>query len=375
MCSDKEYDALLFLSFGGPEGPDDVRPFLENVTRGRGIPPERLDEVGAHYYHFGGKSPLNGLNLELIANLQEELRDSNIHLPIYFGNRNWHPFAEETVEKMAADGVKNALVFATSAWAGYSGCRQYDEDISRIRTHLEERKLPEINFHKLRQFYDHPLYISAVSDLVRDQIHEAIAAGHKKLHLIFTAHSIPVMADNAAGMPTDGPLYSSQVAEASRLVAENIGVQHADLFGGIQEDGHIEYDVVWQSKSGDGRIPWLEPDVVDHLQHLNETTDYDAMIVCPIGFISDHIEVIWDLDSELKAEADRLGVPLYRVPTAGPTKDFQEMVVELIREVTDGAPRRRLGTLPLRGESDNGSPCGQECCSIKRRPAAPSPTH
>ncbi|MDO4908510.1 MAG: ferrochelatase [Corynebacterium sp.] len=356
MCSDKEYDALLFLSFGGPEGPEDVRPFLENVTRGRGIPPERLDEVGAHYAHFGGKSPLNDLNREIIEHVQQQLRWENINLPIYFGNRNWHPFAEEAVEKMAADGIKNALVFATSAWAGYSGCRQYDEDIARIRQHLEERKLPPIHFHKLRQFYDHPLYISAVADAVKDSMVQAVNETGQEPRLVFTAHSIPVMADMAAGMPEDGPLYSSQVKEAASLVAKKLGVE--------------DFDVVWQSKSGNGRIPWLEPDIVDHVTELAENTDSKSFVVCPIGFISDHVEVAWDLDSELKAAADELGVKIFRAATAGPSKNFQKMVVELIREVTEGAPRRRLGVLPLHGESDDGAPCGNDCCAMKRPPAA-----
>lgn len=361
MCSEQEYDALLLLSFGGPEGPDDVRPFLENVTAGRGIPPERLDEVGAHYYHFGGKSPLNDLNREIISHIQRELEEQKIHLPIYFGNRNWHPFAEEVVEKMAANGVKNALVFATSAWAGYSGCRQYDEDIARIRTHLEKNNLPMINFRKIRQFYDHPLYITAVANAVTTAYSElGKTLADNSTRLVFTAHSIPTAADNAAGTLQDGPLYSTQVKEAAKLVAQELGVQ--------------DYDVVWQSRSGAPHIPWLEPDVVDHLGILHDK-NYEAIVVCPIGFISDHIEVAWDLDSELKAEAEKLNIPIARAATAGPSHEFQKMVVELIREITEGITPRRLSTLPLRGSSINGEPCSTGCCQMPKRPhSAEQPT-
>ncbi|MET1072389.1 MAG: ferrochelatase, partial [Umezawaea sp.] len=264
------YDALLWLSFGGPEGPADVRPFLENVTRGRGVPPERLDEVEAHYQHFGGVSPINALNLAAI----EAVRATGFDLPIHFGNRNWHPMVEATLAEMKAAGVRRALVFPTSAYGGYSACRQYDEDVLRARAAVPDA--PELV--KLRQFFDHPLFIEAFADAVRVAARELPT----DYRLVFTAHSVPVSADLAAGPPSEGGnRYSRQVAEASRLVAAAVGRE--------------EYDVVWQSRSGPPRIPWLEPDVVDHVEALHKD-GVTGVLVCPIGFVSDHLEVVWDLD-------------------------------------------------------------------------------
>lgn len=351
------YDALLLLSFGGPEKMEDVRPFLENVTRGRGIPPERLDEVGAHYKHFGGKSPLNDLNREIVDHVRLALEARGIRMPIYFGNRNWHPMLEDTVEKMAADGVRSALVFATSAWAGYSGCRQYHEDLERAREHLAERKLEPIRMEKLRGFHDHPLFIEAFAQGVRDSFAKLPEDRRGEARLIFTAHSIPDSADIASGPAGEGTrLYSRQVAEAAGLIAEAVGVD--------------EYDVVWQSRSGPPSVPWLEPDVVDHVEELCEG-GLRAAVVCPVGFISDHIEVAWDLDSELQDEMDHHDIVIERAATPGPTEEFAEMVVELIRERTDGLPARRLGTLPQHGAAVDGQACATRCCTPSKRPGHP----
>ena len=207
-------DALLFLSFGGPEGPQEVRPFLENVTAGRGVPPERLDEVAEHYHHFGGVSPINRLNREIIAALQAELREQGRELPIYWGNRNWHPMVEDTVARMADDGVGEALVFATSAWGGYSGCKQYHEDIARTREAVGEQA-PDLV--KLRQFFDHPLFVEANADAVRRGFAELDPAVRDQARLVFTAHSIPVKADALEGPDGRPQWYSRQVAEAARL--------------------------------------------------------------------------------------------------------------------------------------------------------------
>lgn len=351
-----DYDALLFLSFGGPEGHDDVRPFLENVTRGRGIPPERLDEVEVHYHHFGGVSPLNQLNREIIGNVRAELARRGIDLPVYFGNRNWHPMAPDTAAEMARDGVRNALVFATSAWAGYSGCRQYDEDIAGMRERLAAEGLPEIRFTKLRQFYDHPLFIRAMAHAVRDAYSRLSEDVRASARLMFTAHSIPTAADNAAGVAADGPLYSRQVHEAAALVAREVGVE--------------DYDVVWQSRSGSPHTPWLEPDIVDHVTDLHEGAGLPAAVVCPIGFISDHIEVVWDLDSELAEEAEEFGIPIERTGTAGPTTEFAQMVVALVLEMIEKRDPLRLGSAPLRGCTVNGAFCAEGCCTPARRPAA-----
>lgn len=350
--SDLPYDALLFLSFGAPDGPDDVLPFLENVTRGRGIPRERLVEVGAHYAHFGGRSPLNDLNRAMIAAIRDVLAERGHHIPVYFGNRNWHPLVEDTVAEMVRDGVTNALVFTTSAWAGYSGCRQYDEDIARARVAVPGAPRME----KLRQFYDHPLFVDAFVEELR--VAEARIPGDRRdrARLVFTAHSVPTAADAAAGPRfAGGNLYSRQVAEASRLVAEAVG--------------RTDFDLVWQSRSGPPEVPWLEPDILDHLAELHGRGE-DTVLVCPIGFISDHIEVVWDLDAELRAEAERLGVHMERVPTPGYSEAFARMVVELVEERVHGIEPRRLGELPDLGGTVDGSPCAADCCvPLSRRPA------
>lgn len=360
------FDALLVLSFGGPEGHEEVRPFLENVTHGRGIPPERLDDVAVHYHHFGGISPINALNREIIANVEKELASRDRKLPVYFGNRNWKPFDNEAAEQMADDGVKNALVLATSAWGGYSGCQQYQEDIQGMIKHLESQG-QSITFTKLRQFYDHPRFVSTMAQLVQDSYAKLPDELRDEARLVFTAHSIPLTADNAAGTPEDGSLYSAQVKEASALIAEAVGVS--------------DFDVVWQSRSGSPHTPWLEPDIVDHAVELNEKGQ-KALVVCPVGFISDHMEVIWDLDSELMEEVEKRNMVVERVATVGPTDEFAALVVDLIEEAELKRVIERLGKLPARGSSINGAPCSEGCCGTAKhqtarvnpnaRPAAPA---
>ncbi len=357
MTSAGNYDALLVLSFGGPEKMEDVRPFLENVTRGRGIPPERLDEVGEHYRHFGGKSPLNDCNREIIANVSEEFRNQGVEMPIYFGNRNWHPLVEDTAREMADAGVQNALVFATSAWAGYSGCQQYHEDIARTLNELgNELDDLDLRMEKIRGFHDHPLFIEEFARQVAISFEKLPEDRREEARLIFTAHSIPLSADQAAGPNDDGGnLYSRQVAEASALVAKQLGIE--------------EYDVVWQSRSDPAHIPWLEPDVVDHVEKL-VANGCKAAVVCPIGFISDHVEVVWDLDSELQDEMAHHDIVIERAATPGPSSAFAKMVTELVREKTDGLPARRLGQLPLYGVGCDGMPCAENCCTPPKRPTA-----
>ncbi|GDY28615.1 ferrochelatase [Gandjariella thermophila] len=344
-------DALLLLSFGGPEGPQDVRPFLENVTRGRGVPPQRLDEVAEHYLHFGGVSPINRLNRDLIAAIRRELGAAGMaDLPVYFGNRNWHPMIEDTVGEMAEAGVRRALVFPTSAYGGYSACRQYDEDIARARTAVGETA-PELV--KLRQFFDHPLFVEANADAVRT----ALAGLDGPARLVFTAHSVPVSADNASGPPEEGGnRYSRQIAEAARLVAEAVGVP--------------DHDVVWQSRSGPPHIPWLEPDIVDHLDALH-AAGVSRVVVSPVGFVSDHLEVVWDLDTEAREHAEKLGMGFARAATPGPDPRFARMVVELVREHVDGLAPRKLSEFPAAGCTANGEPCAPGCCEPARRPVRP----
>ncbi|MFF0813804.1 ferrochelatase [Rhodococcus sp. NPDC003318] len=345
------YDALLLLSFGGPEKPADVRPFLENVTRGRGVPPERLDEVVEHYLHFGGVSPINRLNRDIIAAVEAEFASAGTELPVYFGNRNWHPTVEDTVARMRDDGVRSALVFPTSAWGGYSGCRQYHEDVARARAAVEGA--PDLT--KLRQYHDHPLMVAAFVDAITAARAELPAAVRDDARLVFTAHSVPVSADASAGPPADGGrLYSRQVAESARLVAAAAGID--------------EYDVVWQSRSGPPHIPWLEPDICDHLDALAEA-GAPAVIVCPVGFVSDHLEVIWDLDTEARDRAAALGLGYVRVGTPGTDPRFAQLVAELVAEQLTGAPARRLGTEPLYGAGTNGALCAVGCCEPPRRPS------
>ncbi|MEV8615591.1 ferrochelatase [Amycolatopsis sp. NPDC051373] len=344
------YDALLWLSFGGPEGPDEVMPFLENVTRGRGVPRERLLEVAEHYQHFGGVSPINRLNRAAIAAVEKQLAAEGLDLPVYFGNRNWQPMVEDTVARMKADGVQRVLAFPTSAYGGYSACRQYDEDIVRARE-VVGPEAPEIV--KLRQFFDHPLFISAIADAVR--------ATHARLgdrpgtRTVFTAHSVPVSADVASGPPAEGGRrYSRQIAEAARLVAAEAGI--------------AEYDVVWQSRSGPPQVPWLEPDIVDHLDALH-AAGVKSVVVSPIGFVSDHLEVIWDLDNEAAERAAEHGMAFARAATPDVDPRFAELVVELVREHISGAPARKLSPFPADGCSLNGAPCSVGCCEPAKRPA------
>lgn len=348
-----QYDALLFLSFGGPERPEDVLPFLENVTRGRGVPPERLAEVAEHYLHFGGVSPINALNLDIIDAVRDQLTANGVDLPVYFGNRNWHPLAEDAVAQMGADGISRALVFPTSAWGGYSGCRQYHEDITRAR---ESAGAGAPELVKLRQYFDHPLLIGAFADAITAARAELPGAdsGVGGARLVFTAHSVPLSADANAGPPADGGrLYSRQVAETARLCAAATGFD--------------EYDVVWQSRSGPPQVPWLEPDICDHLETLAEGGT-ESVIVCPIGFVSDHLEVVWDLDTEAREKAQELGLGYARAATPGTDPRFAELVVELVREQLDGVAPSRLGSEPLYGAGVNGAVCAVNCCAPARRP-------
>ncbi|MCW4353146.1 ferrochelatase [Hoyosella sp. YIM 151337] len=355
-----DVDALLLLSFGGPEKPADVRPFLENVTRGRNVPPDRLDEVEQHYLHFGGVSPINALNREIIAAIEAELTRANCDLPVYFGNRNWHPLVEDTVEEMAAAGVRRALVFPTSAWGGYSGCRQYHEDIARARASAEENSgaaaSPAPELVKLRHYYDHPLLVGAFADAITRAREELEPHLRTAARLVFTAHSVPVSADETAGLASEGGhLYSRQVREAAALCAAAAG--------------YGDYDVVWQSRSGPPHIPWLEPDICDHLEVL-AGAGADAVIVCPVGFVSDHLEVVWDLDTEAKDKAAELGLGFARAATPGPDPRFAQLAVELVREALGEIGPRRLGQEPSRGSGVNGSPCVPGCCQVRRRVSA-----
>jgi ferrochelatase len=338
----RAYDALLVLSFGGPEGMADVMPFLENVTRGRGIPRERLEDVAEHYAHFGGVSPINAQNRTLIAALQRELAAHGIDLPIYFGNRNWHPLLQDTIESMRADGVRNALLFVTSAYSSYSSCRQYREDVARALDALGERGM---RFDKIRVFFNHPGFVEPMARRLRDALESLPRVRRDAAEVIFTAHSIPVsMAKGCA--------YERQLHEVSRLVA------------GIA--GASRYRLAWQSRSGPPHVPWLEPDILDELDGLHAAGVEDVIVV-PIGFISDHLEVLFDLDIEAQNRARELGMDMIRVPTVGTDPIFVAMIRELIEERLQENPERRfLGEL---GASHD--VCALNCCQLGERRSIP----
>lgn len=327
------FDAFLLLSFGGPEGPDDVMPFLRNVTRGRGVPDERLAAVAAHYQHVGGVSPINAQNRELLAAFEKEFAEHGIDLPLYWGNRNWHPFLGDTVRQMRDDGVRRALVFTTSATSSYSSCRQYRENLAAAQA--EVAGAPAL--FKLRHYFDHPGFVEANADGLR-----AALAGRPDARLVFTAHSIPVRMDEASGPA--GWLYTRQQRETARLVAEAVRGQGAD------------FDLVWQSRSGSPQVPWLSPDINDHLRAL-AARGVRSVVVSPTGFVSDHMEVVWDLDTEARQTAAELGVDFARAATAGTHPAFVAMVRELVQEETAGTPRAALGTLGICGRE-----CPEGCC-------------
>ncbi len=341
------YDAVLVVSFGGPEGPDDVLPFLENVTRGRGVPRDRLLAVAAHYDHFGGVSPINAQNRALIAAVEADFARHDLDLPIYWGNRNWRPYLADTVRRMTDDGVRHALAFVTSGYASYSGCRQYQDDIAAAREQVGEGA-PEID--KIRHFFNHPGFVEPNVDAVRAALASLPADRRDAARLVFTAHSIPVAMAQASG--PDGGLYVAELTEAARLVAERV-------------DPGRPHDLVWQSRSGPPRVPWLEPDIVDHIDAL-AGAGVPAVVVSPIGFISDHIEVRWDLDHEAAAAAEARGIAFARAATPGTDPRFVTMVRELVLERSE--PDRAPRALGLMGPSHDTCPLG--CCPAPRRPAS-----
>lgn len=326
------YDAILVMSFGGPEGKDEVMPFLENVATGRNIPRERLEEVAHHYYDFGGVSPINQQNRELITALESDLKAHDISLPIYFGNRNWHPLIEDTMRQMRDDGVKRALVFVTSAFSCYSGCRQYREDIIRAAEQVDNA--PE--FDKIRVFYNHPGFIGAVVDETEKALAQFDNTERDQVHLAFTAHSIPM------GM-AKGSDYEQQLEEACRIVAEKVGTDN--------------YKLVYQSRSGPPQIPWLEPDICDYLETIHQQGT-DKVVIVPIGFISDHMEVIFDLDTEAMELADEIGMKLVRAGTAGTHPQFIAAIRDLVVErMTANPERAAIGQYPA-----NHDICPLGCC-------------
>jgi len=306
-----DYDALLVLSFGGPEREEDVIPFLENVLRGRNVPRERMLEVAENYHRFGGKSPINQQNRELIAALRAELDAHGIRLPIYWGNRNWHPLLQDTLRQMHQDGVRRAMVFITSAYSGYSSCRQYREDLQRACSAIGDGA-PRCE--RLRHFYNHPSYLTALEDRLLAAFGQLPPDRRSDAHLLFTAHSIPISMARTSR-------YVEQIAEVAAHLASKMG------------RGDAGWRLVWQSRSGPPGQPWLEPDIRDALSQIAATAGVSRdVVVSPIGFISDHMEVKFDLDTQAAEHARELGLNMIRAGTAGTHPSFIGMIRELIQE-------------------------------------------
>lgn len=327
------YDSFLLVSFGGPEGPEDVMPFLENVLRGKRVPRERMLEVAEHYKQFGGVSPINEQNRQLLSAIEASFAEAGIELPVYWGNRNWHPLLPDTLRQMRADGRKRALAFFTSMFSCYSGCRQYRENISGAQEEVGEGA-PLVE--KVRMGFNHPGFISAMSGCVR-QAAESLSGEADHITLLFTAHSIPTsMADNCD--------YVKQLNEACRLVAEQSGVN--------------DWRLVYQSRSGPPQQPWLEPDICDTIAEMHEAGKLSSVIVAPIGFISDHMEVMFDLDEEAAQACEERGIPFARAATVGTDPAFVGMIRELVQE--------RLGQVETKAALGELGPwhdvCPVDCC-------------
>jgi ferrochelatase len=349
----KPYDALLVLSFGGPEKPEDVVPFLENVTRGRGIPRERLEQVGQHYFLFGGRSPINDQNRALIAALEKDFADQGIDLPVYFGNRNWDPYLADTLEQMVADGVTRAAVFTTSAYSSWSSCRQYRENL--FDASAATPGAPRLD--RLRQYFNHPGFVEPVVDACVAALSELPDQGDRA-RLVFVTHSIPTEMAETSGGPANSGAYVRQHRSAVDEVARRIRA--------VTGRAH-RHDLVFCSRSGAPSTPWLEPDVNDHLEEL-ATDGVSQVVLVPIGFVSDHMEVIYDLDTEAMATAERLGIRAVRAATSGTDERFVTMVRDLVLERAaaergEDPERVAVGSLPAGPDL-----CAVGCCPNPRGP-------
>ncbi|MGH9449077.1 MAG: ferrochelatase [Terriglobia bacterium] len=329
-----QYDALLVVSFGGPEKREDVIPFLENTLRGRSIPGERMLEVAAHYYGLNGRSPINDENRELVHALSDELAANGPALPVYWGNRNWHPLLPDTLRAMKADGIRRACAFVTSAYSSYSGCRQYRENIEQARRDAGDGA-PVVD--KLRVFYNHPRFIRAWLDCAQEALEQLPAERRDAAQIVFTAHSIPLaMASQCA--------YVQQLEETCRLISEGLG--------------HRSGTLVYQSRSGSPTQPWLEPGVPDQLREIALDGESRDVVILPVGFISDHMEVVYDLDFETRALCQRLGLNYVRARTPGGHPEFVCMIRDLILErLEPGLPRPALGSMGPHHDE-----CPTDCC-------------
>ncbi|MFD7598411.1 ferrochelatase [Kitasatospora sp. NPDC059812] len=366
------YDALLLLSFGGPEAPEDVVPFLENVTRGRGIPKERLKEVGKHYFLFGGVSPINEQNRELLAALRKDFAEHGLDLPVYWGNRNWAPYLVDTLRELAADGHRRVAVLATSAYAGFSGCRQYRENLADALAALAAEGLPELRVDKLRHFYNHPGFVEPMVDATLAALARLPEDVRASARLAFTTHSIPDAMAETSGAPDDpargrpGGAYVAQHLDVARLIAEAV----AERTGVADRP----WELVFQSRSGAPHTPWLEPDICDHLE-AQHADGAPAVVMVPIGFVSDHMEVKYDLDTEAVAKAAELGLPVARAATVGADPRFTAAVRELVLEraaAERGEPVTRCALGALGPSHDV---CAVACCPNPRAPRPAAAEH
>jgi ferrochelatase len=329
-----DYDAILIVGFGGPERREDVMPFLENVTRGRNIPRERLLGVAEHYDHFGGKSPINDQVRALIAALKPELERRQIELPVYWGNRNWHPFLADTMRQMTDAGMRHALGLVLAAYSSYSSCRQYREDIIRAQADVGPNA-PSVD--KIRVFYNHPGFIAANAEHLRSALEQIPAGRRESAHVALTAHSIPVsMARNCR--------YAEQLSETCRLVCEAVSIPES------------RYGLAYQSRSGRPGDPWLEPDICDYLSALQSRGVQDVVIL-PIGFLSDHVEVLYDLDIEAQDKSGALGLAMVRAATVGIHPAFVGMLADLIEERLSDRRPEAVGK-----DGPSHDVCPADCC-------------
>jgi protoporphyrin/coproporphyrin ferrochelatase len=339
-----DYDAFLLQSFGGPEGRHDVMPFLENVTRGRGVPRERLAEVAEHYHAFGGISPINQQCRDMVDAIREDFGAAGLSLPVYWGNRNWHPHLADTVRAMADDGIHKVIAFATSAYSSYSSCRQYLDNIERAREEVAAtgREVPRID--KIRPYYSNDGFIGPFARATREALASLPPDVRDGARLVFTAHSIPVAMGSASGSVSAGTAragpggrYEAELTHAARLITERLG-------------GSRPWDLVFQSRSGPPAQPWLEPDICDHIRALAKD-GAQAVVVVPVGFVTDHMEVIHDLDTEAAQVASSLGLAFARAATPGNSPEFASMITSLVGEAL---------------EASSGPGCPADCCRIRR---------
>lgn len=353
------YDGILLSGFGGPEGQDDVLPFLRNVTRGRGIPDERLEEVATHYRHFGGVSPINDQNRELKAALEAALAAAGVDLPVYWGNRNWAPYLDEALQQAADAGARSLIAIPTSAYSSYSSCRQYREDWADA---LEATGLAgTMQIDKVRQFFNHPGFLAPFVDGVRATVAEAREAGfaESEVEVLFATHSIPTADAERSGAPDLHEWGPGGGYEGQHLAA-------AEWIMGEAAPG-VAWQLVYQSRSGPASQPWLEPDINDAIEALEGRK---AVVIVPLGFVSDHMEVMWDLDEEAVETATEAGLWVRRAPTPGVDPQYVGALVDLVQERLEGRPaaeRKAVTSIPAWYDV-----CRPGCCENPRlgfRPA------